>query len=337
MSSRRASGVLLAISLLCAAAPARAQRTSSLSWTRLPGAEACLGAAELARRGEERLGRAALVTPSQAELSVEGRVEPRSGGGWRATVAVARAGGELLSERVIETREPRCSALDDAVVLVIALLIDPEGAPAAAPAPSPQVIIREVVREVRVPVPVREPWHLDGLTAVEVEHGATPSLGALASLGLAVDPPGVPRAELAGFVGARDTADSALDGRAAELRLFGVTAALCPSLGAGRVALRLCGGVRAAWLRWRGAGFESDAGGTAFIPAVTAELRGELRLAGRLRAFAGAGARAPLRRAELTYTASPAVAGSPEGEVEELYRAAPVSVWVGAGLLLEIF
>jgi hypothetical protein len=339
LSSRRAPAALLVISVVCAAAPARAQRTSSLGWSRLPGADACIGAAELARRVEARLGRPALVAPSQAELSVEGRVEVRPGGGWRATVAVARAGGELLSERLIETRQRSCRALDDALVLVIALLIDPDGAPAAGPppAPSPQVIIREVVREVRVPVRVREPWHLGGVTAVEVEHGATPSLGLLADLGLAIDPPGVPRTELIGFVGAGATAASDLDGRSAEVRLFGASAAVCPRLRAGRATLLLCGGARAAWLRWRGVGFETREDGTTFIPALTADLRGELPIAGRLRAFAALGARAPLRRAAVTYTASAAVAGAPDGEMIDLYRAAPVSVWVGAGMLVEIF
>jgi hypothetical protein len=63
-------------------------QTSSLSWVELPGAEACGGAAALAKPVEQRLGRAALVSPAQADLSIEGRAE-REGDHFRAVLVLA--------------------------------------------------------------------------------------------------------------------------------------------------------------------------------------------------------------------------------------------------------
>ncbi|MEO8550454.1 MAG: hypothetical protein ABI678_10785, partial [Kofleriaceae bacterium] len=141
----------LAISARVNAAPASG---AALSWTRLPGAEACLDAPALARAVEARIG-AVLVTPSHAELSIEGRIAPRAGGGWRAVVAVAHPGQAATNQRAIETASANCHVLDGSLALVVALLVDPSGAPPAAP-PPPEVIIREVL----VPVAVHDPWRL---------------------------------------------------------------------------------------------------------------------------------------------------------------------------------
>src|SRR5689334_7531634 len=59
----------LAMSAWCAA-PAYAQRTSSLSWVRLPGAETCIPTQTLAERVEQRVGRQVFVSASQADLSL---------------------------------------------------------------------------------------------------------------------------------------------------------------------------------------------------------------------------------------------------------------------------
>ncbi|RLB57111.1 MAG: hypothetical protein DRJ42_01400 [Deltaproteobacteria bacterium] len=129
-----------------AAAPALAQggpeaqastasRTSSLSWVRLPGAEDCATAPELARAVEARLGREVFVAPRNAELSVEGRVAPGDGGGFTATFAVATAGGEVLGERELGTESEDCSELTATVAFVVAVMIDPDAEERDAPEP----------------------------------------------------------------------------------------------------------------------------------------------------------------------------------------------------------
>jgi hypothetical protein len=331
LTSRRAPSVVGLFAAICAAGTAHAQATSSLSWTRLPGAESCIGAGELARRVEQRLGRAALVAPSQADRSVEAHVEPRRGGGWQASLALADRSGAILRERALETRETSCRALDQALVLVVALLVDPEGAPRPPPPePAPRVVIREVVRTVRV----REPWSMAAAGGASVEAGVLPEPALAASLALAVDPPGLPVAELAGFASLEGEEDAALAGRGAALRVFGASAAVCPRL---LDWLRACGAARLAWLRWRGDGFEEVGSGSAVVPALGAAARGELPLGGPFTAVAAAGAWLPLRRVSVRYELSASVAGDPAGGSELLYRAAAASVWAGVGVAVRFF
>jgi hypothetical protein len=121
--------VLLALALLAGRAhgqDAAAERTSSLSWVRLPGAERCATAPELARAVESRLAREVFVAPRHADLSVEGRVTPRDGGGYTATFAVATADGTVLGERTLDSADPDCHALTETVAFVVAVLIDPD-------------------------------------------------------------------------------------------------------------------------------------------------------------------------------------------------------------------
>jgi hypothetical protein len=330
LTSRWAPSVVALFAAFCAARAAHAQATSSLSWTRLPGAESCIGAGELARKVEERLGRSALVAPSQADRSVEAHVEPRRGGGWQASLALADRSGTILRERALETREPSCRALDDALVLVIALLVDPEGTPRPPPEPAPRVVIREVVRTVRV----REPWSMAAAGGASVEAGVLPDPALAASLALAIDPPGLPALELAGFASLEGEDEAELAGRGAALRVFGASAAVCPRLTGW---LEACGAARMAWLRWRGDGFEEVESGSAAVPALGAAARGELPLGGPFTAVPEAGVWLPLRRVSVRYELSPSVAGDPAGGSELLYRAAAASVWAGVGVAVRFF
>jgi hypothetical protein len=131
VASRRSAWGLflaLAISAWCAA-PARAQRTSSLSWVRLPGAEGCIPTQTLAERVEQRVGRQVFVSASQADLSLEGHVERAAdGSAFVATLAVSDREGRVLGKRVLRAPGNDCSALDPALVLVIAIGLDPDAA-----------------------------------------------------------------------------------------------------------------------------------------------------------------------------------------------------------------
>jgi hypothetical protein len=107
------------------ASSAAAQRTSSLSWVRLEGAEACIGAQELARRVEERVGRRVFVSASQADLSLEGHVA-REGNSLVARFAVSDRHGVVLGRRVLRVAGTDCTAIEASLVLVIAIGLDPE-------------------------------------------------------------------------------------------------------------------------------------------------------------------------------------------------------------------
>lgn len=111
-------------------------RTSSLGWTRLPGAESCVSARDLALDVEARLGRAAFIAPAAADLTLEGRVEPATApSAFRATIRLLDQSGALLGTRELETSDPTCRDLADPVALAVALMIDPDAATEAAPPP----------------------------------------------------------------------------------------------------------------------------------------------------------------------------------------------------------
>lgn len=119
--------VVTGVLALGIASQAAAQRTSSLSWVRLEGAERCIGAQELARRVEARVGRQVFVSASQADLSLEGHVK-REGDTLAAELAVSDRSGAVLGRRVLRVAGADCSALEASLVLVIAIGIDADAA-----------------------------------------------------------------------------------------------------------------------------------------------------------------------------------------------------------------
>lgn len=115
---------------------ARVGRTSSLSWVRLPGAEACLAAPALATSVEKRLGRRVFVPPSDAEITVEGTIAYRPDvKRFHATFRVSDHDGKVLGSREVDEAATSCDKLDDRLAFVVALLIDPEAAMGGPPAP----------------------------------------------------------------------------------------------------------------------------------------------------------------------------------------------------------
>lgn len=167
-------------------------KTSSLSWVRLPGAESCIATQALSRAVEERLRRPVFVSPSNADLSVEGHVE-RSGRGFRAEVTVRDGQGANLGKRELQSPGSACASLDDPLSLAIALMIDPDadrrppsvdaggGAPdasASAPAPPTTVVVERVVERdvvVEKPVAPKKPgWLFDGTAGLAAGLGMLP-------------------------------------------------------------------------------------------------------------------------------------------------------------------
>jgi hypothetical protein len=127
MLARRVLGAFSSLAwLLASAAPAHATPpTSSLSWVRLPGAESCLSTHQLAESVEKRLGHRAFVSASQAELSLEGRIERTARDRWSATLVVSDRNGHVLGKRELHARGDSCAAIERSLVLVVAIAIDP--------------------------------------------------------------------------------------------------------------------------------------------------------------------------------------------------------------------
>lgn len=97
----------------------------SLSWVRGAGADACASARVVTREVERRLGRP--VFELGAERSLEVQVT-RAGAGFRGEVFVRDASGQIIGQRTLESADADCSALVEATVLALALVIDPDAA-----------------------------------------------------------------------------------------------------------------------------------------------------------------------------------------------------------------
>jgi hypothetical protein len=120
--------------LAYAAEPAR------LEWVRLEGAGSCIDAAQLEARVKRRLGTEPF--DPRASRSIEGVVR-RTGEVWRAQIAVrAHPNDANPPLRELESAADDCESLSNALVLAVALAVDPaaafsDAAVKAAPPPRP--------------------------------------------------------------------------------------------------------------------------------------------------------------------------------------------------------
>lgn len=179
------------------------ERTSSLSWVRMPGAEGCLASAPLARAVEDQLDRHVFVSAADADLAVEGRAE-RVDDGWRAVIQVTDAEGAILGERTLESAAEACDELGEMATVAVALMIDPLTAPAEPDRPDPppdaepreRVVVRteRVEVPVEVPVPVEPPprpgWRVEIDAALVGSVGLSPLLNLGGMSELIFEPPG---------------------------------------------------------------------------------------------------------------------------------------------------
>ena len=135
--------VVVALATLASARAARAGEPVRLEWVRLEGAGACIDAAALEARVRQRLGSDPF--DPRATRSIEGVVR-HVGDAWHAEISVrAHLADPEPPVRELKSQAKDCAALSDAVVLAVALAIDPVAAfseparepPRPPPAPRP--------------------------------------------------------------------------------------------------------------------------------------------------------------------------------------------------------
>jgi hypothetical protein len=269
------------------ARPAHAEghKTSSLSWVELQGAESCGGAPAVARAVEARLGRHAIVSPVDAELSIEAYVE-RSGRPplWHAVVQVRGRSGAVLGSRELASAADNCDELRASVAIVAALMIDPDAvrrsasdrvpeplpapeAPAAPtppacpppPEPPPPPAPRVIVERVEVPAPASpasQGWTVEPSASFALGFGVLPATAAGVRLGVGV---GMPRPWAFEVFGAAwgNQSVGAEQGAQVRFALVDVGAAACPlTLGARRrVHLTACAGLEVGFVQTESQGF----------------------------------------------------------------------------------
>lgn len=343
--------LLAVIAVMFTALGSRADesRTSSLSWLRMPGADSCVATQSLARAVEERLGRPVFVSASAADVSVEGRIEKRPGGGFRAVITIRDAKGALLGTRQLERRDGTCESMNAELALVIAVMIDPDAAMRprpedagtatadAAPVPVAPVDAAPVATTVKIeekpPVTAVEPaeadrWRVSAAANVATSVGLAPhaTLGAGAEWMLLF--PKVPLA-LRGYANVFYPT-TAIDGQArATYDLLYVGGSLCPVLRNREVDLFACASTQIGGLRARDA-----AGGVAeeVLPLVNVAAEGRLavRLLGPLELSAGIAAVLPLARPKSTFAAA-------AGGTSTLLELSPLAFTADIGLGVSLY
>jgi hypothetical protein len=300
-SGRRPRWLVAAALIVAAARPGRADQrapTASLGLTRGPRADACITARDLALRVESRLGHATFVSAAQADLFIDARIE-RAEPGWHATVAATRASGARIGVRELASSGGDCRGLDEDLVLVIALAIDPLASPGAAPVAPAQ---RETIY-VAVPVvtPARR-WSFEARIAAGLVDAVLPAPTLAIELAVAAAPPGAWPIEVGAIATRSASAGDAAHG--ADLRLALGTLAVCPTaVERDRYRVQLCAGGAVGALAVHPRGLDPGSGGEDVAAAALGRARGAVRIADRVSVVAELAAVVPLIRRSLYYTA----------------------------------
>jgi hypothetical protein len=274
----------------------------------LPGAESCGGAAAVAKAVEQRLGRGALVSPAQADLSIEGRAE-RVGTGLRAVLVLRDGSGAQLGVRELESAATDCSELRENAALAIALMIDPDAVlrpppapstPATVAPPAPEVVIERV--EVPAPEPERPaPWQVRPAAGVIIGHGFLPStsVGALVSTTLA-PPKWWPATIYAGVWAAQGlTAEGAAS---VSFTSAFVGLGVCPLRTKGAAAsFQACAAGQLGAVQSSPSGFTTASGGALPTVHLVADAHLTFALIGNLSAQAGGSLAAALLRSQFVF------------------------------------
>ncbi len=95
-----------------------------LAWSQSPGGETCLDRDSLVAKVEETIGHLVFASGRPSETLIDGSIGrgPR-GSGWLAVVEARRAGATAF-RRELALDGPDCHRLDEAIVLVVALMVD---------------------------------------------------------------------------------------------------------------------------------------------------------------------------------------------------------------------
>jgi hypothetical protein len=285
--------------------------TVEVAWSREPGAEACIDAQELAERVGATLGRPVYWQALNAAghvAQLQGEVRPL-GSGWIAVV-VAKTEGAAPLRREVALDAADCRQIDEALVLVVALMAD---------AASPQA------PRLRVPPPTAATTGVSIAIGPDVAFAVGMLPGLVPGVGFQSDAAFQSIWHVAVWAHAWPISEALEGGQGARLAAW--TFGLGPCVGGSgreRVAAFACAGMSGGAVYTSGVGLD--------VPYTTARpyLQGELRAGIRLRAIGPLFARievgvaVPVARDWYTFA-------GPDGRAHEVFRTAPAIPIGGIG------
>jgi hypothetical protein len=280
----------------------------------------------------------------------------RDSAGWSALLTMHDGNGSFLGRRSLVTEAADCSALDDSLALVVALLVDSPPAPVvgesepspaatkpasqpsepaqptapsrteASPRPSEAAPTLHLPRETPAP---RQPWRFslaaEGAFAIGILPGVAPGV----ELGFGAKAPMLPEFRLyAGWYAPREQRAAELDAGARFDALY-VGLEVCPlerELGVSQWSV--CAGQSLGRLRSKAFGFDENSTSNHLTYALLARGALQLVLASHWALRLGARAEVPLTRGVFGY-------GTPGGE-QPLYQPSPVAAVLDLGIVVRL-
>jgi len=298
-------------------------------------------AAALTAAVEERLTRTVFTASGNADVRVRGGIQQR-GGRWQVEIELSSAAGEPMGSRSLESDSADCSALDDSIALVLAVMLDiPQTripSPAAAPPtqtpaqqqrPAPPASLSSRLKVPTDTPPRRPSWHFElGLGGV-LSVGLVPAAAWGLRAHLALTPPALSKFGL--DVTIYRSVDEALEGSSAGASFSPLEAGffVCPlDWELYSVDLEACAAQQVGRLRVRGYGFDTNQEQTRTYVNLGVELTASILVVGPLTARLGVRLQAPLVRETFRY-------GSPGGEEPSIFRMSPLVTTGQMGLSAE--
>ncbi len=358
--------IVLCVSLL-AGRPAWAadalRGSARVAITKGPGTEQCMGEGALRRAVELRLRRSAFRRdlPVTLELLI---VFERGAAGWSAELTMHDGSGQFLGRRSIVTEAAHCSALDDSLALVVALLVDaPPRAPEVSAEPQPQVASTvpaargDVASEpqpafapsepliyIMPPAPhplttlslprdtaaPREPWLFDVSLGAAAGVGTVPGIAPGGELGVGAHAPRLPEIRLfANWFGQRDQ-QRAGSNSGAHFDFSSVGLELCAlDVRVGALHWLGCAGQTIGRLQVASYGFDQNTTSEHLTYALLARTGLRFPLVAPVGARLGVRAELPLARGVFDY-------GSRDGEERGLFEMKQITAVLDLGLIAQL-
>ena len=335
------SSLLLPISLQ-AAEPALA--SARLDLVKGPGSEQCIDRPALRNAVDARLKRQAFRNDVPATLHIEIALE-RKPPGWSARLTLRGVSGELLGQRSLVSATRHCSALDDSLALVVALLVDSPPTPEAADVrveaptgktesaqPPPQsseqeLTTLEIPRETLAP---REPWQFASSIGGSATFGLLPGLATGVELGIAGKAPGAPVMRLFATAYVEREQRRVGSNSGANFDFTQLSLDVCPwDRTFGAVRWLGCLGQSIGRLKARAFGFDQNSASQRLTFALRAETELKLAFSRTLGGRVGLRAELPLQRAIFSY-------GARDGSDRDLFSVKPITAALDIGLIVRL-
>jgi hypothetical protein len=314
-----------------------------LDVSRQPGTEQCLTTHALEQAVEARLQRPIFVSDSSAQLVIRLRLALRDKRQWNADLRLEDGAGVNLGERTLAARAEHCSALDDSLALIVALLVDaplsareqkllaatPPGLESGAETATP--VLPSSTKPTLIELPTstlapRQPWRWEASVGVSLGLGLLPGTALGFELGVSGKAPRAPELRLFGGAYAPREAHAGPDDAGARFAALFVGLEVCPLDGQlSNLRWSACAGQSVAWLHAAAFGYDQNSSTDRLIYSLLARAALGLPLSGPVSARLSARAELPLARPVFVY-------GTGRNDEGSVFEMNPLLVVFEAGL-----